>query len=97
MSAGRRLVALTSHKRSHRVCAYAVKQATLMRTMTIRNVPPELSAALSAEKKQAYQARLFGEVLQHYLECVVQGVKFFATTGKTVRKDQFGKNSLYSA
>ena len=58
---------------------------------------PLLKSALSAEKKQAYQARLFGEVLQHYLECVVQGVKFFATTGKTVRKDQFGKNSLYSA
>ncbi len=28
----------------------AVKRATPMKTMTIRNVPPELSAALSAEK-----------------------------------------------
>ena len=58
---------------------------------------PLLKAALSAEKKQAYQARLFGAVLQHYLECVVQGVRFFATTGQPVREDQFGKNSLYSA
>lgn len=58
---------------------------------------PLLKAALSAEKKAAYQARLFGEVLQHYLECVVQGVQFFATTGQPVREDQFGKNSLYSA
>lgn len=58
---------------------------------------PLLKAALSAEKKTAYQARLFGEVLQHYLECVVKGVRFFATTGQPVREDQFGKNSLYSA
>ena len=32
----------------------------------------------------------------HYLECVVNGVKYFATTGKAVSKDQFGKNPLYS-
>ena len=57
---------------------------------------PLLKAALSADKKHAYQARLFGEVLQHYLACVVQGVQFFATTGEAVSKDQFGKNSLYS-
>ncbi len=58
---------------------------------------PLLKAALSAKKKAAYQARLFGAVLQHYLECVVKGVQFFATTGQPVREDQFGKNSLYSA
>lgn len=40
--------ALIPHKRSHRVSLYAVKWA--VRTMTIRNAPPELSAALSAEK-----------------------------------------------
>ena len=57
---------------------------------------PLVKAELSAAKKQAYQDRLFGEVLQHYLECVVKGVQFFATTGRPVRKDQFGKNALYS-
>ena len=59
-------------------------------------VVPLLKPDLSEEKKRAYQERLFGEVLQHYLECVVTGVKFFATTGKAVIKNQFGRNSLYS-
>ena len=59
-------------------------------------VVPLLKPDLSEEKKRAYQERLFGEVLQHYLECVVAGVKFFATTGKAVIKNQFGRNSLYS-
>ena len=57
---------------------------------------PLLKSDLSDEKKRAYQERLFGEVLQHYLECVVAGVKFFATTGNAVTKDQFGRNPLYS-
>ena len=57
---------------------------------------PLLKSSLSDEKKRAYQERLFGEVLQHYLECVVAGVKFFATTGSAVGKDQFGTNPLYS-
>ena len=59
-------------------------------------VVPLLRSDLSEEKKRAYQERLFGDVLQHYLECVVTGVKFFATTGKAVIKNQFGRNSLYS-
>ena len=59
-------------------------------------VVPLLKPDLSEEKKRAYQERLFGDVLQHYLECVVAGVKFFATTGKSVLKDQFGRNPLYS-
>ena len=59
-------------------------------------VVPLLKPDLSDEKKRAYQERLFGEVLQHYLECVVAGVKFFATTGNAVTKDQFGRNPLYS-
>ena len=59
-------------------------------------VVPLLKSDLSDEKKRAYQERLFGEVLQHYLECVVAGVKFFATTGNAVIKDQFGRNPLYS-
>ena len=57
---------------------------------------PLLKSDLSDEKKRAYQGRFFGEVLQHYLECVVAGVKFFATTGNAVIKDQFGRNPLYS-
>ena len=59
-------------------------------------VVPLLKPGLSDEKKRVYQERLFGEVLQHYLECVVAGVKFFATTGKAVSRDQFGRNPLYS-
>ena len=59
-------------------------------------VVPLLRSDLSDEKKRAYQDRLFGEVLQHYLECVVAGVRFFATTGNAVTKDQFGTNPLYS-
>ena len=59
-------------------------------------VVPLLKSDLSDEKKRAYQERLFGDVLQHYLECVVAGVKFVATTGNAVIKDQFGTNPLYS-
>ena len=57
---------------------------------------PLLKSDQSEERKRAYQDRLFGEVLKHYLECVVNGVKYFATTGRTVSKDRFGKNPLYS-
>ena len=59
-------------------------------------VLPLLRADLSPEKKHRYQNRLFGAVLQHYLDCVVKGVHHFATTGTRVGKDQFGKNELYS-
>ena len=69
---------------SQRTCRFSIE------------VVPLLKSDLSDEKKRAYQERLFGEVLQHYLECVVAGVKFFATTGKAVVKDQFGRNPLYS-
>lgn len=57
---------------------------------------PLLRSDQSDEKKRAYQDRLFGEVLKHYLDCVVNGVKYFATTGNPVSKDQFGRNPLYS-
>ena len=57
---------------------------------------PLLKSDQSDEKKRAYQDRLFGEVLQHYLDCVVSGVRFFATTGNAVTKGQFGRNPLYS-
>ena len=69
---------------SRRTCRFSIE------------VVPLLKSDLSDEKKRTYQERLFGEVLQHYLECVVAGVKFFATTGKAVVKDQFGRNPLYS-
>ncbi len=69
---------------SRRTCRFSIE------------VVPLLKSDLSDEKKRAYQERLFGEVLQHYLECVVAGVKFFATTGQAVVKDQFGTNPLYS-
>ena len=59
-------------------------------------VIPLLKSDLRDEKKRAYQDRLFGDGLQHYLECVVAGVRFFATTGTAVTKDQFGPNPLYS-
>lgn len=57
---------------------------------------PLLKRDLPADKKQKYLERLFGDVLQHYLECVVKGVRHFAETGTPVSKDQFGKNALYS-
>lgn len=57
---------------------------------------PLLKSGLDEEKKRAYRERLFGEVLQHYLDCVAQGVKFFATTGERVSRNQFGRNPLYS-
>ena len=57
---------------------------------------PLLKAGLDEGKKRAYQERLFGEVLQHYLDCVVRGVEFFVTTGERVGKNQFGRNPLYS-
>ena len=60
-------------------------------------VIPLVRANLDDEKKQQYLARLFGQVLQDYLECVVKGVRFFATTGTPVSKDQFGWNPFYSS
>ena len=69
---------------SERTCRFSIE------------VVPLLKSGLGEEKKRAYLERLFGDVLQHYLECVVAGVKFFATTGKAVVKDQFGRNPLYS-
>lgn len=59
-------------------------------------VVPYLKADLPEEKKRLYQARLFGDDLQHYLDSVVKGIEFWITTGRDVSKDQFGANPLYS-
>lgn len=59
-------------------------------------VVPYLKRDLSEAQKAAYQDRLFGPDLQHYLDCVVKGVEFWITTGRDVEKDQFGRNPLYS-
>lgn len=57
---------------------------------------PYLKSDLPDEKKCAYQARLFGDTLEHYLDCVVKGVRYKVVTGKDVIKDQFGFNAHYS-
>ncbi len=57
---------------------------------------PYLKAVLPEEKKRIYRARLFGDVLQHYLDCVVQGVRHKVETGEDVTKNQFGTNPHYS-
>ncbi len=59
-------------------------------------VVPYLKSDLPVEKKQQYQAHLFGLDLQHYLDCVVKGVDYWVVTGRDVVKDQFGANPLYS-
>lgn len=41
-------------------------------------------------------AREFGADLQHYLDCVVRGVKHWIETGDDVAEDQFGWDPLYS-
>jgi len=60
-------------------------------------VIPLLKKGFEPEKKQRYQQRLFGDVLRHYLACVLCGVRHFATTGVPVTEDQFGTNPHYSA
>ena len=60
------------------------------------DVVPYLKTELPEAKKSAYQARLFGADLQHYLDCVVQGVEYWVRTGQDVQKNQFGSNPLYS-
>ena len=57
---------------------------------------PLLRRTLSNERRAAYQQRLFGNVLEHYLGCVVRGVAWFATTGKAVEPNQFGRSEMYS-
>ena len=57
---------------------------------------PFVRKSLDQEKKKKYLDRLFGDVLQHYLECVCKGICFFSETNTPVTKDQFGKNPLYS-
>ena len=72
-------------------------EPTSKRTCSLSiEVFPLLRSDLSDAKKRAYEDRFFGEVLQHYLGCVVAGVRFFATTGNEVTEDQFGRNPLYS-
>lgn len=59
-------------------------------------VIPYLKADLEDVQKARYLERLFGDHLQHYLDCVVKGVDYWITTGQDVEKDQFGRNPLYS-
>ena len=58
---------------------------------------PLIRGDMETGKKQRYQERLFGPVLAHYLDCVMQGVKHFVITGIPVTANQFGPNPLYSA
>ncbi len=74
-----------------------VAPLTPVRSAFSIEVVPYLKTDLPPAKKQAYQARLFGEHLTHYLDCVVRGVDHWVTTGRAVVEDQFGWNPLYSA
>ena len=57
---------------------------------------PYLKSDLPGEKKRIYQERLFGDILKHYLDCVVKGVRHKVVTGEDVIKNQFGINPHYS-
>lgn len=59
-------------------------------------VVPLLPADMAPAKRDAVLAREFGADLQHYLDCVVQGVKHWIETGEDVGEDRFGWNPLYS-
>jgi len=43
-----------------------------------------------------YRFKLSGQWKSPNLDCVVQGVRYYAITDTPVSKDQFGKNVLYS-
>ena len=59
-------------------------------------VIPYLKIDLSEPRKVSYQERFFGDVIGQYLDSVVKGVDYAATTGQTVRKNQFGSHPIYS-
>ncbi len=59
-------------------------------------VIPYLKADLSDDRKRAYEKRLFGDTITHYLDSVVRGVGHVATIGQAVQKNQFGSHPLYS-
>lgn len=65
-------------------------------SLTIR-VYPLLNAALPEEMKKSFLERQFGDLLSHYLDCVVKGVRHRVETGTPVSEDQFGRNAIYSA
>ena len=57
---------------------------------------PFIKVGTEESKRELYLSRLFGADFQHYLDCVVKGVKYYSETGKAVDEDQFGSNKLYS-
>ena len=67
------------------------------KSMLSIEVVPFIKTELSDEKKRQYIERLFGPILQHYLDCVVRGYDYHVTTGKSVTSNQFGRNPHYSA
>ena len=67
------------------------------RSMLSIEVVPFIKTELSDKKKCLFIERLFGSVLQHYLDCVVRGYGYHVTTGKSVTSNQFGRNPHYSA
>jgi hypothetical protein len=60
-------------------------------------VEPLLPDDMPEAKKRAILEREFGADLQHYLDCVVKGIKHWVETGTPVTEDQFGWNPLYSS
>ncbi len=60
-------------------------------------VAPYVEPGWSAGEESHYLERFFGDAFEHYLNCVVKGLKYHVTTGKDVREDQFGANPVFSA
>ena len=74
-----------------RITAQGERQSELAIT-----VIPYLKGDLSGPQKRAYQQRLFGDTIAQYLDSVVRGVGYVATTGQAVQKNQFGSHPMYS-
>lgn len=59
-------------------------------------VIPLLPDDMAEARKAAILEKEFGADLQHYLDCVVKGIKHWVETGEPVTENQFGWNPLYS-
>lgn len=76
---------------------WRIKELGEQRSELAITVIPYLKVGLSANRKQAYQQRFFGDTIALYLDSVVRGVGHVATTGEPVQKNQFGTHPIYSA
>ena len=59
-------------------------------------VIPFLNSDLSDAQKRDYESKVFGETIVLYLDNVTKGIDYYSTTGKRVRRNQFGSHPIYS-